>query len=135
MVAPGAGGQQVRADVLRRGDSVAYPAGWAHYQLNDGCRNATALLVWNAVHSGGVNNVPQQLRALPEGYRGAVFGRRGGAAPRAGFWLLDEACAERCGLATPAGEVDDEGEETAPSGGGGGRRRAGVDGALLGARR
>lgn len=125
MVAPGAGEQAVRQDVLRHGETVAYPQGWAHYQLNDGCANATALLVWNAVHSGGVNNVPQQLRALPEGYKGAVFGRRGGAAPRGDFWLRDEACARRCGLEslpppTAGGEAREEEEEEAAQGGGGG---------------
>lgn len=105
MIAPGAGPQKVRRDTLGRGDSIAYPAGWVHYQLNDGCSNATALLVWNAVHSGGVNNVAQQLGALPDegegDYKGALFPR--GKGPRQGFWLRDAECARRCGLETEAG--------------------------------
>jgi hypothetical protein len=126
MIAPGAGPQKVRRDTLGRGDSIAYPAGWVHYQLNDGCSNATALLVWNAVHSGGVNNVAQQLGALPDegegDYKGALFPR--GKGPRQGFWLRDAECARRCGLETEAGggEVASAAEAEASSGGGRGRR-------------
>lgn len=114
MIAPGAGSQQVRRDTLRRGDSVAYPAGWVHYQLNDGCKNATALLVWNAVHSGGVNNVLQQIGALDLGYKDSAFAW--GRGPRQGFWLRDAECARRCGL---DGGGTEEGEAAAA-----GRRRA-----------
>lgn len=133
MIAPGAGPQKVRRDTLGRGDSIAYPAGWVHYQLNDGCTNATALLVWNAVHSGGVNNVPQQLGALPddgEDYKGALFPR--GKGPRQGFWLRDAECSRRCGLdLTEKGvEVGSAAEAEAEAADGDGRRRA-MDAALV----
>lgn len=111
MIEPGQE-QRVREDTLRRGDSVAYPGGWAHYQLNDGCKNVTALLVWNAVHSGGVNNVPQQIAALPHGYREALL-PYGGRPPRQGYWLRDPECARRCGLSTTGGEEVGQGEEEA----------------------
>lgn len=103
MIAPGAGESRVREDTLRHGESIAYPAGWVHLQLNDGCHNATALLVWNAVHSGGVNNVAQQLGAIRDvgGYSAAVFPR--GRGPRQGYWLRDAECARRCGLDDGAG--------------------------------
>jgi hypothetical protein len=109
MIEPGQE-QRSRQDTLHRGgESIAYPAGWPHYQLNDGCKNATALLVWNAVHSGGVNNVPQQVAALPEGYKEAAVPR--GTGLRQGYWLRDGECARRCGLLE-----EGEGEEAVEAG-------------------
>lgn len=113
MIEPGQE-QRVREDTLRHGESVAYPQGWVHMQQNDGCKNVTALLVWNAVHSGGVNNVPQQIAALPRGYREALL-PCGGRPPRQAYWLRDPDCARRCGLSTSGGdEVGEEEEEEAP---------------------
>ena len=59
--------------------------------------NTTAVLVWNAVASGGVVNAAAALDAFPSSYTGAAFVEP--LPPAAGFWARDAVCAKRCKLA------------------------------------
>ena len=96
-----AGGAQLRTDIIAPGQSLTIPQGWLHYQFNDNCADLPAVLVWNSPSSGGTNNAPQMMAGLPVTYTDAAFVTplpqpAGGA----GTWVVDAACAARCGLPT-----------------------------------
>lgn len=98
--APG-GGNQLLTVIIQPGQSITYPAGYMHYQFNDNCDPIDAVLVWNAVSSGGTNNAPQQMAALPVSFTNAAYTSPLPApAGGAGTWVVDAACAARCGLPT-----------------------------------
>jgi len=79
--------------------SARYPAGWIHNQLNSNCEPLDAVLVWNAVNSGGTVNVPAVLATFDPAYENVAW--QGGIPPAnggPGEWVVDAACAARCGL-------------------------------------
>ena len=97
----GAGGAQLRTDIIAPGQSLTIPQGWLHYQFNDNCAELPAVLVWNQPSSGGTNNAPQMMAGLPLAYTDAAFVTplpepAGGP----GTWVVDAGCAARCGLPT-----------------------------------
>ena len=73
--------------------------GWLHLQLNDNCAPLDAVLVWNAVNSGGTINVPAAISTFDPAYSAVAW--QGGLPPfkgGAGQWVVDAGCAARCGL-------------------------------------
>ena len=40
-------GGKTRTDIVQPGQSIAFPAGWLHLQLNDNCAPLDAVLVWH----------------------------------------------------------------------------------------
>jgi len=65
-------------------------------KLNDNCTPLEAVLVWNAVESGGTTNIPPALTTFDPAYTAVAFtSPLPGAGPN---WVVDPACALRCGL-------------------------------------
>jgi hypothetical protein len=92
-------GGLTRTDQIAPGQSLTYPAGWVHLQLNDNCASLDAVAVFNAVNSGGTANVPSTVAAIGPAYDSVAWvGGLPPAAGGAGQWVLDAGCAARCGL-------------------------------------
>lgn len=70
---------------------------WLHLQLNENCSPLDAVLVWNAVNSGGTTNLPQAAFSLDPAYNAVAFVTPL-PAPAPSNWVLDFACAARCGI-------------------------------------
>ena len=98
-------GGKTRTDIVQPGQSIAFPAGWLHLQLNDNCAPLDAVLVWNAVDSGGTTNVPQALATFDAAYTNVAWVAPL-PAPQPTNWVIDPTCAARCGInatsATPS---------------------------------
>ena len=95
-----AGGKQ-RTDVVAPGQSIVFPAGWLHLQLNDNCAPLDTLLVFNAVKSGGTSNLPQAIYSLDPAYNQVAFVSPL-PAPAPTNWVVDPTCAARCGISSTA---------------------------------
>ena len=88
-----------RTDVVAPGQSISFPAGWTHLQLNDNCSPLDAVLVWNAVNSGGTTNLAQASYSFDPAW-GQVGFVTPLPAPAATNWVVDPTCAARCGITT-----------------------------------
>ena len=75
-------------------DSVLYPRGYPHYQLNPSCTQPATYHTVFAVQNSGTINLVQNLGAVPAAYLASAF-----TAPPAGegLWVLDAECERRCG--------------------------------------
>ena len=97
MAEPSNYGGLSRTDIVAPGQSIAFPAGWLHLQLNDNCAPLDAILVWSGVNSGGTTNLPQALATFDP-----AFAQVGWVpplpAPAPTYWVVDPTCAARCGL-------------------------------------
>lgn len=96
-----AGGNLQRTDVITPGQSLTIPAGYLHLQMNLNCEPLDAVLVWNAVSSGGTINAPQNIAGLPASFTDVAWvtplpAPAGGP----GTWLVEAGCAAACGLPT-----------------------------------
>lgn len=92
-----AGGGKARTDSVAPGQSIVFPVGWLHLQLNDNCQPLEAVLVWNAVDSGGTTNLPQAAFSLDPAYNQVAFVAPL-PAPAPTNWVVDPTCAARCGI-------------------------------------
>ena len=107
--AGGAGGGGLsRTDVVAPGQSIAFPAGWLHLQLNDNCAPLDAVLVWNAVSSGGTTNLAQAAFSLDPAWGRVAFAAPL-PAPAATNWIVDPTCAARCGISGATSPVPSAG--------------------------
>ena len=81
---------------LAPGDSVLYPRGWPHYQLNPSCTQPATYHAVFPAQSAGTINLVANLGAAPAAYLESAF-----AAPPVGkgIWVLDAECERRCGRA------------------------------------
>ena len=82
--------------VIQPGQSFTVPTGWLHLSFNDNCSPTDAVFVWNAVNAGNTFVVPQALFAFDTGYTNVAF--TAPLPPPAGYYVIDETCAARCGL-------------------------------------
>jgi hypothetical protein len=71
-----------------------------HVSFNNNCQSLNAILFWNAIDTGGTVAAPQSLATLPVSYTNAAF-TTPLPAP-VGLWVVDAACATRCGIPTNA---------------------------------
>ena len=85
------------AHTCRAAFCFLHPTRSPRTQTNKKGFNTSAVLVWNAVGSGGVINAAAALDALPAAYTDVAFVQP--LPPVAGFWVRDAACAKRCKLA------------------------------------
>jgi hypothetical protein len=90
-------GGLTRTDIVAPGQSVVFPAGWLHLQLNDNCTPLDAVLVSNAVNFGGTTNLPQAASTISPAYAAVAFVQPL-PAPAPTNWVIDPACAQRCGI-------------------------------------
>lgn len=97
MAQPSSAGGLSRTDIVAPGQSIAYPAGWLHLQLNDNCEPIDTVLVFNAVGSGGTSNVPQALSTFDAAYTQVAWVTPL-PAPQPTNWVVDPTCAARCGI-------------------------------------
>lgn len=67
-----------------------------HIQFNDNCSPTEAVLVWNAVNSGGTANIVPSLAAFDPNYINIAW-RSPLPGPGPNF-VVDEVCARRCGI-------------------------------------
>ena len=95
MAQPSSAGGLSRTDIVAPGESIAYPAGWLHLQLNDNCEPIDTVLVFNAVGSGGTSNVPQALSTFDAAYTQVAWVTPL-PAPQPTNWVVDPTCAARC---------------------------------------
>lgn len=86
-----------RTDIVAPGQSIVFPAGWLHLQLNDNCTPLDAVLVWNAVSSGGTTNLPQSASTIDPAYTAVAFVQPL-PAPAPTNCVIDPTCAQRCGI-------------------------------------
>lgn len=108
-----------RTDIVAPGQSIAFPGGWLHLQVNDNYTALEAVLVWSGVNSGGTTNVPQALSTLEPAYS-----QVGWVAPLPASaptnWVVDPTCAVRCGInatSSPAPSVSTHFQEQAAADG------------------
>ena len=97
MQEPSNSGGLTRTDIVAPGQSVVFPAGWLHLQLNDNCTPLDAVLVSNAVNFGGTTNLPQAASTISPAYAAVAFVQPL-PAPAPTNWVIDPACAQRCGI-------------------------------------
>ena len=86
-----------RTDIVAPGQSIVFPAGWLHLQLNDNCTPLDAVLVFNAVSSGGTTNLPQAAFTIEPAYAAVAFVQPL-PAPAPTNWVIDPTCANRCAI-------------------------------------
>ena len=98
MAEPSSTGGLSRTDLIAPGQSITYPAGWLHIQHNDNCEPLDTVLVFNAVNSGGTTNLPQALSTFDANYTSQIGWVAPVPAPAPTFWVVDPACAARCGI-------------------------------------
>jgi hypothetical protein len=73
-----------RTDIVAPGQSIVFPAGWLHLQLNDNC-------------TGGTTNLPQAAFTIEPAYAAVAFVQPL-PAPAPTNWVIDPTCAKRCAI-------------------------------------